>query len=317
MSICQVTPSPPPQGAVYTIQWSDCKHGAKQFWHSLRLPDLIFCCRFAFPEEVMLSEMKGIECVQSAGQTVWKHWQNTTIQPLYNQNWTLCVLRIGVILPAPPSVKSQCSKVAWGAQGVFLAWRRTWRLRSEYFCTEDESAAASVALLSRSRGCSHLVLLLPWQNFESVLKPPRARARAMPRWMSHWAQQRIFQFESRWDRLAHVTVPLSATSQRQTAWMCSWKVHAAGEHGYTMGPWCLAVTRDEFGQLLKLKLRRETLHSRCWMCPVIASEAWGEHGRLKVELNLLQRPRPPVNPIIWHPRGTHVSKSCHYKANGK
>lgn len=122
MSICQVTPSPPPQGAVYTIQWSDCKHGAKQFWHSLRLPDLIFCCRFAFPEEVMLSEMKGIECVQSAGQTVWKHWQNTTIQPLYNQNWTLCVLRIGVILPAPPSVKSQCSKVAWGVQGGFFFW---------------------------------------------------------------------------------------------------------------------------------------------------------------------------------------------------
>lgn len=39
-------PLPPPQGAVYTIQWSDCKHGAKQFWHSLRLPDLFFCCCF-------------------------------------------------------------------------------------------------------------------------------------------------------------------------------------------------------------------------------------------------------------------------------
>lgn len=37
-------PLTPPQGAVYTIQWSDCKHGAKQFWHSLRLPDLFLCC---------------------------------------------------------------------------------------------------------------------------------------------------------------------------------------------------------------------------------------------------------------------------------
>lgn len=62
-------------------------------------------------------------------ETLRKKKQNTTIQPLYNQKWTLGVLHVCVVLPSRPA----SLKKVWVAivklhevnRVFFLAWRQT------------------------------------------------------------------------------------------------------------------------------------------------------------------------------------------------
>lgn len=184
------------------------------------------------------------------------------------------------------------------------------------------------ALLSRNKNCSYFVLVVAVTKIENVIAgygwKQSDTCTCMgdaPCWGEYHTElnmkeeQRIVQLIT--------TLPFSARDcvfghwamQRQPEcargrYMKRWK---RVRHGPLMSHGHMRRVQ----QLLKLKLRRETLHIWSWMCSVITPEAWGEHGRLKVELNLLQWPRPPINPIIWHSRGTHLSKSWHYKANCK
>lgn len=148
-------PLPPPQGAVYTIQWSDCKHGAKQFWHSLRLPDWIFLLSFCFSwrSDALWDERNWVCPVSwtNSVKTLTKHNNSTTLQSKLD---IVCTPRLCPTTCA--LVKSQCPWVAWGVQGVFgMKTDRRWLY--EHLCTEDESTdAASVARLSGSNKISVL-----------------------------------------------------------------------------------------------------------------------------------------------------------------
>lgn len=75
--------------------------------------------------------MKEKECVQSAGQTVWKHWKKKNTQQFNHStiktgHWVYST-SVSFYLPAPLRLKGlgRCCKAAWGEQGVFLAWRQT------------------------------------------------------------------------------------------------------------------------------------------------------------------------------------------------
>lgn len=191
MSICQVTPSPPPQGAVYTIQWSDCKHGAKQFWHSLRLPDWISLLSFCFSwrSDALWDERNWVCPISwtNSVKTLTKHNNSTTLQSKLD---IVCTPRLCHTTCAV--TKSQRSKVAWGVQGVFLALRQT-DVDTKISALRTSRLLLPLSLSSAGTKKKNADLLLG-QNLKassaatSESKPPRAHARAMLRWISHWAK---------------------------------------------------------------------------------------------------------------------------------
>lgn len=83
MSICQVTPSPLGRGMYIPIQWSDCKHGAKQFWHSLRLPDF-FC--ISWRSVALWDERKGMRPIS---------WTNSVETSTKTQRFNRSTIKTG------------------------------------------------------------------------------------------------------------------------------------------------------------------------------------------------------------------------------
>lgn len=189
-------PLPPPQGAVYTIQWSDCKHGAKQFWHSLRLPDLFFCCCCFFLKKWCSLRWKK----RNVSNQLDKQCGNIDKTQQFNHS----TIKTGhCVYSASVSYYLHLVKVRFitlklhEVYRVFLAWRQTDVKLSEHFCTEDKLSAAFWRSAQQEQKlqlfCSFCCCDKNWKRHRrSWLKAKRhvhmhVRC-SLLRWISYWAK---------------------------------------------------------------------------------------------------------------------------------